>query len=96
VPELRERLTTPNSIRVIDVREPKEFVGSTGHITGALNIPLGELPQRLSEARVPDGIVIVLVCLTDKRSAKAAEVLRAAGMRSFYILRGGMLLWSEG
>jgi rhodanese-related sulfurtransferase len=40
---------------------------------------------------------IVAVCRTDKRSAKAAEALRAAGFGKVAVLRGGMERWrSEG
>jgi len=35
-----------------------------------------------------------LVCRTDKRSAKAAELLGAAGFGRVVVLRGGMTLWN--
>jgi rhodanese-related sulfurtransferase len=38
---------------------------------------------------------IVLVCLTDKRSAAAAHTLRAAGFSQVSILRLGMQHWNE-
>jgi 3-mercaptopyruvate sulfurtransferase SseA len=67
-------------------------LGLTGRIPGARNLPLGEL------ARAPQGLAghpIVLVCTTDKRSARAAEVLRGAGLRDVRILRGGMVQWQR-
>jgi rhodanese-related sulfurtransferase len=39
---------------------------------------------------------IVLVCLTDKRSAQAAADLAAAGIRDVAVLRGGMRAWRGG
>ena len=39
------------SITVVDVRGPDEFEGGLGHIASALNLPLGELPERLIEIR---------------------------------------------
>jgi len=66
-----------------------------GHIAGALNIPLAGLAARTAElarARCP----IVLVCLTDKRSAQAAAELAGAGIRHVAVLRGGMRGWRGG
>jgi len=34
---------------VLDVRNPDEFVGERGHITGAVLVPLPELDRRLAE-----------------------------------------------
>jgi rhodanese-related sulfurtransferase len=38
---------------------------------------------------------IVIVCKTDKRSAKAAEMLRSAGFADVQVLRGGMEQWQR-
>jgi rhodanese-related sulfurtransferase len=38
---------------------------------------------------------IILVCKTDKRSAKAAALLSDAGFRDVHVLRGGMEQWSR-
>jgi len=77
---------------VIDVRGPDEFTGPLGHIAGALNVPLPELPARLPELTRP-GRALVLVCKTDRRSSAAAEQLRAAGAADVSVLRGGMERW---
>ncbi|MGE5271305.1 MAG: rhodanese-like domain-containing protein [Thiohalocapsa sp.] len=93
-PDLRRRLRRGEMAMVIDVRTPEEFTGELGHIPGALNIPLPSLPGRaadLARAAMP----IVLVCLTDKRSAAAATELAAAGLRHVSVLRGGMQAWRE-
>jgi uncharacterized membrane protein YdjX (TVP38/TMEM64 family)/rhodanese-related sulfurtransferase len=91
VEELRRQLT--NGVIVIDVREPDEFKGPLGHIAGAVNLPLGEVPHRLTEIKALKGKPIILVCLTDKRSANAAAILRNAGFRDVSVLRGGMKRW---
>ena len=66
-----------------------------GHIREARNLPLGELPQRLHELGPPTNKRVVLVCHTDKRSAKAAAILREAGFQDVLVLRGGMVRWNE-
>jgi rhodanese-related sulfurtransferase len=79
---------------VVDVRGPDEFTGPLGHIDGAMNVPLGEIPANtaaLGEQTRP----IVLVCHTDRRSSAAAVHLHAAGIPKVAVLRGGMLAWRE-
>src|SRR5712692_2310023 len=46
-----EELTAehPGGVQILDVREPNEFTGPLGHITGAVLIPLGELAERAAE-----------------------------------------------
>jgi rhodanese-related sulfurtransferase len=38
---------------------------------------------------------VVLVCRTDKRSAKAAEMLASAGFENVSVLRDGMEGWNR-
>ena len=61
-------------VRVLDVRNPKEH--DDGHIEGAVNVPLGQLVDRLDE--VPDGEVWVH-CASGYRATIGASVLKAAG-----------------
>jgi rhodanese-related sulfurtransferase len=93
VAELRAQLGDAAPL-VLDVRGLDEFDGPLGHIEGALNIPLPELPAHQAELA---GKVrpIVCVCLTDKRSAAAAAQLAAAGIVDVSVLRGGMKAWRE-
>jgi len=92
-PELEAQLDAGNPPLVIDVRNPDEFEGELGHIESALSLPVGELPKRMSELEHARKRAIVVVCRTDKRSAKAAEMLRAAGFGKVAVLRGGMEQW---
>ena len=90
--ELRRRLDRGDGMMVVDVRGADEFDGPLGHIDGALNVPLPGLPARTADlARA--GLPIVLVCLTDKRSAQAAATLAEAGVADIAVLRGGMRAW---
>jgi len=60
---------------LLDVRTPGEF--QTGHIRGAVNIPVQELGRRLSE--VPSGKAVVVYCRSGMRSATAARMLSSQG-----------------
>jgi len=89
--DVKASLTAERRPLIVDVREPDEFFG--GHIEGAINVPLGQL-----SAAWPDlgaGTRVVVVCRTDKRSAKAADILRACGVNDVKVLRGGMEAWSK-
>ena len=69
---------------VVDVRNPGEF--ASGHIAGAVNIPLGELRSELPK-RVPDkSRVLLLHCLSGGRSGIARQQLRAMGYANAYNL----------
>jgi uncharacterized membrane protein YdjX (TVP38/TMEM64 family)/rhodanese-related sulfurtransferase len=92
--ELKQLLDRGEAVTVIDVRGTDEFVGALGHIASARNIPIAELHSRLPELGGLERVPIVLVCRTDKRSATAAQTLRAAGFTQISVLRQGMEQWN--
>ena len=74
---------------VVDVREADEF--ATGHIPGAINMPLSMFqPSRLPEAQ---GKTLVLNCLGGKRSAMALEKCGMAKAAVDTHLAGGFGAW---
>ena len=91
-PRALEALLSPpqQAPPLIDVREPWEF--DTSHLAGALNIPLGQLPQRLAE--IPRGGAPVFICRSGGRSMRACQLALAAGVASPANLEGGMLGWA--
>jgi 3-mercaptopyruvate sulfurtransferase SseA len=46
---LKQRLESAEEVALIDVRTPEEFRGPLGHITGARNIPIAELSEKIRE-----------------------------------------------
>jgi rhodanese-related sulfurtransferase len=92
--ELRHRLSTGASIMLLDVRQPDEFTAPPGHLPAATNVPLAELPDRMSDL-TRDNRSIVVVCKTDRRSAHAAAELLAAGLKDVCVLRGGTDCWYQ-
>jgi rhodanese-related sulfurtransferase len=81
-------LLAARSAFVVDVREHAEW--KTGHIQGAVHIPLSQLSNRLTQ--LPSGKTIVTVCRSGHRSALAARTLTRAG-HDVLNLRGGMNAW---
>lgn len=87
----REMSEKAGEVVLIDVREPHEW--DIVHIEGARLIPLGQLPERLSEL---DGHAeIVTHCHHGARSMKALEILKGAGFGKVRSLAGGIDAWAE-
>ena len=78
-----------NGARLVDVRTPGEF--SSGHLDGAVNIPLDQLERRLGELRTP-ATPVVVSCASGRRSASAKRILTGAGVSDVHDL-GGIGRW---
>ncbi|EGL82347.1 Rhodanese-like protein [Caldalkalibacillus thermarum TA2.A1] len=86
---LRKKMNK-DKLKIVDVREPAEF--RSGHIHGAINIPLGRIPYVAQKYLSPED-EIVLVCRSGNRSKQAARKLRKMGYRKLNNLVGGMMAW---
>jgi sulfur-carrier protein adenylyltransferase/sulfurtransferase len=93
VRELKEKLDAGEEVAVLDVREPHEYEVANLEAQGAKLIPLGELPNRLSELNQNDEVAVY--CKTGGRSAKAVKILQDAGVGNVYNVEGGITAWSE-
>jgi uncharacterized membrane protein YdjX (TVP38/TMEM64 family)/rhodanese-related sulfurtransferase len=93
--EFRRRLDTEPDLLVLDVRSAGEFTGEQGHIDGAVNIPVEELQQRINEIGDYLERPVAIVCRTDRRSAKAEQLLTEGGFTDVHVVRGGMMKWIE-
>ena len=60
---------------LVDVREPSEF--NSGHIPGAINIPLRTLTQNLD--KIPQNRPVILYCTTGYRTAMGVMSLEMLG-----------------
>jgi hydroxyacylglutathione hydrolase len=80
-----------DGIAVVDVRGRAEW--EAGHIPGVVNVPVGYLTDRLQE--IPRDRAVVVYCQSGARSAIAASVLRAHGLRSVVNFAGGFAEWQQ-
>lgn len=78
---------------VVDVREAGEF--KAGHVTGARNLPLKELQNRLGELEKFKNKPILLLCQTGNRSSQAGGILKKAGFSEIANLTGGLHAWQQ-
>ncbi|MHA6522881.1 metalloregulator ArsR/SmtB family transcription factor [Tessaracoccus sp. G1721] len=87
-----DTLSRSGDVILVDVRPETEF--ATGHVDGALNIPLAELATRLSELR--DDATIVAYCRGPYcvMAATAVTRLREAGRQALR-LEGGYPQWRD-
>lgn len=95
VEALQLQLQSDSPPLLLDVRDSGEYVGEQSHIDTALNIPLGELEQRLAELGDDPQRPIAIVCRTDVRSRKAAALLAGRGFTQLLVVRGGMTAWNQ-
>ena len=86
-----EQLRNRDDVVLIDVREDWEY--AEGHIPGATLIPLGQVPDRLSE--IPKDKTVVAVCRSGNRSGQATNFLRQQGFENVHNMQGGMNAWSQ-
>jgi molybdopterin/thiamine biosynthesis adenylyltransferase/rhodanese-related sulfurtransferase/molybdopterin converting factor small subunit len=89
--QLKEKLDRGDQFTLIDVREPHEF--QICRIPGSTLIPLGQLPNRLSE--LDPNADIVVHCKSGARSQKAVDLLKQHGFKNARTMTGGILAWSD-
>lgn len=86
----RELVERKDELMLIDSRTPEEFLFGT--IPGAVNIPLDEMRDRLSE--IPTDKPIVLFCAVGLRGYLAQRILIGCGYRNTVNLIGGYKTYS--
>ena len=77
-------------VTLVDVREPYEW--DLSHLSGAIHIPLQQLPRRLEE--VPKDKEIVVYCRMGGRSAHAQHFMLEHGFTRVRNLAGGLIAWA--
>lgn len=90
VHELKARIENPEAFVLLDVREPAEI--EVAKLPGSIVIPLGELPDRLSE--LDASAETIIHCKAGGRSAKALAILNEAGFTNACHVQGGINAWS--
>ncbi len=94
VETLKARLDAGDDLLVLDVRSAEDFSGEQGHIPGAVNIPLEDLSMQFEHLAEWLKRPIAIVCRTDRRSAKAAQILARNGFADVHVVKQGMTDWN--
>ncbi|KAG7487274.1 hypothetical protein MATL_G00021490 [Megalops atlanticus] len=103
--EQLKAMLSSHSVQLFDVRNPDEF--QAGHISGATNVPLGDLADALKmapaqfkqqfrvEAPSKQDENIVFHCQKGRRSATALEIAHGLGFSRARHYVGGYAEWAE-
>ena len=89
--QLVERMNGDQAPPLIDVRTPAEY--QAGHIPGAVNIPLQEFQQRMSELSGYRDREVVLYCESGMRASRGGQWLKSQGFQELRYLDGHMIAW---
>ncbi|MEP3349535.1 MAG: rhodanese-like domain-containing protein [Marinomonas sp.] len=84
-------MNTDNAV-MVDTRPAKEF--STGHITGAINIPAAKVKESLNLLEKHKEVPIIIVCKSGMTSGATAKDLKKEGFKVFK-LQGGIAEWQS-
>ncbi|GAB4446523.1 MAG: hypothetical protein Kow0031_29160 [Anaerolineae bacterium] len=86
-----EQLRSRDDVVVLDVREDWEY--AEGHVPGAVLLPLGQIPNRVSD--IPTDKTVLVVCRSGNRSNQATQFLRQQGFENVHNMTGGMISWQQ-
>ena len=81
----------PQTTVVVDVRRDDEWV--TGHVTGALHIPVDDLPDQIDQ--LPQDKKLLFICAAGVRSGLACEIAASMGLdpENLYNIEDGTPKW---
>ena len=94
VEELAQRLSSKDSLQLVDVREPQEV--SIAHIDGFVNLPLSQFPDWADQVNTrlnPEAETLVL-CHHGIRSAQMCQWLSHQGFTNVKNVVGGIDAYS--
>ena len=94
VDEVHAIMKTGRGVVVVDVRTPEEYQSTTGHLEGAILIPIQDLTMRLKELRPYEGDTLIVYCRTDNRSRRAVSILNENGFTAVF-MKGGITAWTK-
>ena len=78
---------------VVDVCGPEEY--AEGHVSGAKNVPLAQLQERLPTVVKNKSVPIIMVCSRGARARRAAIMAKQIGYDNAQALAGGLGAWRE-
>src|SRR6185369_11416009 len=76
--------------QLVDVRSPNEF--KTGHLAGAVNIPLDELESRVADLNTNQPLI--MICQAGVRAEMASKLLGNC-RDDIRVLQGGVNAWRQ-
>ncbi|HEY9223049.1 rhodanese-like domain-containing protein [Variovorax sp. N23] len=78
---------------MIDVRDAAEY--AQGHATGARNVPLDQLEQKLPGTVKNKSVPVLLMCATGARAQRALATAKKLGYEQAQVVGGGLKSWKD-
>ena len=78
---------------MIDVRDAAEY--AAGHATGARNVPLDQLEQKLPGTVKNKTVPVLLMCATGARAQRALATAKKLGYEQAQVVGGGLKSWKD-
>ena len=91
--ETYQKLGHDTSYVFLDVRTAAEYESPTGHLAGAILIPVDTLEHEIAALEPYRSKTIIAYCRTGHRSARAQRILSGHGFRAVS-MAGGITRWN--
>jgi len=92
----RDLVAQDETVIVLDVRTPKEYV--IGHIEGSLNINIAEADFSARVSKLDRDKTYIVHCsanVENGRSAKSLEIMSSLGFHKLLNMEGGIAAWEQ-
>ncbi|MEE9509084.1 MAG: rhodanese-like domain-containing protein [Candidatus Bathyarchaeia archaeon] len=91
VEEAKSLVESNVSLIIVDVRTREEY--DSGHIEGAILLPVSELEGRINELSKEEELLIY--CRTGNRSSNSVNILKANGYTKIFHMNDGIIAWIQ-
>ena len=87
------RLMNQGATLVLDIREGDDY--ASGHLPRARHIPLSQLSKRVDEIGKFREKPVLVTCRNGAKAGAASRLLKQAGFKNVFELRGGVSAWQQ-
>ncbi|HFE9682161.1 TPA: rhodanese-like domain-containing protein [Clostridium perfringens] len=91
IEESKKLINDGNVNLILDVRNEDEF--AKGHLKNAIQIPVKELKENLSDIEKFKDELVLVYCRSGKRSAEAVDILKENGFKNLVHMKDGISKW---
>ena len=92
IEESKKLINEGNVTLILDVRNEDEF--AKGHLKNAIQIPVKELKENLSDIEKFKDELVLVYCRSGKRSAEAVDILKENGFKNLVHMKDGISKWN--
>lgn len=89
--EVKTAIDAKQNIILLDVRTIGEC--ARGMISGAINIPVNEVPVKIASTIPDKNATVYVYCLSGSRSVYAVEAMVQMGYKNVFNMTSGLLAW---